>query len=559
MTVSTDSFRAQRGTTFPIALFVVAVVLSGAITGTAVIQKWPHYELIGIACQFGLILPAFLLQLRMRETNAVRGGFLTPHRGVAVIVIAYLIAAAIVGWYVGRGIALPDEAAYRHQAKILASGRLFADAPPGSVLEGGKPPLPIRFEHEIILPSKGWFGKYPIGWPIVLALPERLGLGWLACPILAAFTLILVGKIARESIGEEAEFLAVAMTALSPYFFSISVGRMAHALMSVLVAGATLAFIRGIKTGRISFFAWMFAYLVFGFHVRPFTAFITAVVLGTALLMMTFRDTRRFALVATMGFGAAIVSVVSLLLYNWLFTGHALLSPYSLSRGETGAPREISANLAVFLRNLETMWRFSAEATWLYTFPLVAVAAGYGFWAFRRRSKFTYVLAALGLSIVVAHFVQVESSSSVLGERYWTEAYFCLTVLASGAIVVLVEKGFGTRRMWNTAAISLAAFGVLMIASALVRLWEVVEPRADYMQEAGKYANCHCVLFMTDTEDVCTSWMDLNAGNWKRADVFYARDPGKDLRPEWASKLGHEKYTVMRPDGVPGEACLPGN
>jgi hypothetical protein len=272
---------------------------------------------------------------------------------------------------------ISDESSYRFQARTLASGRLIAPAPPGAPEHPVDVPVPLNFTHQVISKA-GWYSKYPIGWPAVLAIPERMHLGWLVNPVLGALLLVLIGCAAREVCGSAVVLPAIAMAALSAYMLANSVGRMSHGLSSVVVTAATLLCVQGLNTGKLSRLAWMFALIIAAFHVRPFTAFVTALVLGVGSLIGTRKRPGLCIRVGAIGAIAAVLAIGSVMLYNWRFTGDPLLSPYALFRG-TRIPRELMVTTSELAENLKSVWRFALQSTVLYTFPFLAPLIVYRF------------------------------------------------------------------------------------------------------------------------------------------------------------------------------------
>ncbi|MEZ4642576.1 MAG: hypothetical protein R3E31_07530 [Chloroflexota bacterium] len=75
-----------------------------------------------------------------------------------------------------------DSITYLFQAQTLARGRLWAPAPP----------IPRRFPMSFCWwKTARWFGKYPPGYPLVLAVGVLVGQPWLVNPLLAALTIPL--------------------------------------------------------------------------------------------------------------------------------------------------------------------------------------------------------------------------------------------------------------------------------------------------------------------------------------------------------------------------------
>lgn len=530
-----------------VAAVTVAACIYSPITAAAVIGNWSHYELLVLVLQFCLLLPA--LWYGLSETRPAAASFVPRFKSLWPLCLIALIVLAPVSWRISRGVMISDESSYRHEARILGSGRLFAAAPPGAADRPVDAPEPIRFTHEIVW-RKGWYSKYPIGWPLVLAIPEKLSLGWLATPALGALLLWIAGAVAKEVYGPAIPFVAIALTALSPYFLANSVGRMSHALAAVIVSFATLACLEGIRLRRLGRFIVMFGLLIFGFHVRPFTTMVAAVVLGLSALWGVRKDRSLLIRVGAAGFGAAIVSVASVLVYNWVFTGNPYISPYALQRG-TLIPAEIGASFSTIASNLVAQWRFAAQSTLIYAFPFVFLLAGYGFWITRKQSSGARILATLFAAMVLGHLVQFESSSSVLGERYWYEAYFCITVLAARGLVELISGLKTSAVMARFTLTAVATIQLVVLAASAIRLDATSGPRREVRQLAETYDHCHCVVFLEDKHPFYGQHLNLNGPEWKSADVFYAIDPGPSERDAWAARLGRREWVVLTYD--PGE------
>jgi hypothetical protein len=527
----------------------IAVALLGAaayasLAGIAIGRSWHHHELIGIFLQYALLLPAVVYGLRTPGTTTT---VCMPRRLAATLIFAFLAISSAVSWRVSQGMTISDEGSYRFEALTLASGRMVAPPPAGAPERPADVPQPLGFNHQI-LSRTGWYSKYPLGWPAVLAFPERINLGWLVNPILGAILLAIIGLVAREAFGPATVLPAVAMAALSPYFLANSVGRMSHALAGVLVAAAALFCIRGLKTGKVSRFACMFLLLGATFHARPFTAFVASAVLGLGALVGTRGRRSLCTRVSLLGALAASFAVSSFLLYNWRFTGHPFLSPYAVYRG-VAIPTEVMATGPQVLRNLELTWRFALQSTVLYSFPFLAPLLIYGFWALRPKSPVPWILLALPCALGLAHLVQFEGSSSVIGERYWFEGYFAIAVLAAEGLRRLLAAWRSGRRPAIAVAIGLAAAQLVVMAAAAARLDAASRPDREVRRLAEAYQGCGCVVYFADNPQVFFGKrLNLNGPAWPSAGVFYAVDPGPDERAMWARILHSRRWVVLTYD-----------
>jgi len=149
-------------------------------------------------------------------------------RSVAVALLAFALAAHVAVDVLERVPHVQDSVTYLFQAQTLARGRLYAPAPPLATADAS-----AAFAQEFLLVRDGrWFGKYPPGYPAVLAVGVRAGAPWLVNPLLAALTVALVYALARRlgGVGYPAwpAALAALLLATSPFFVVMSGSLMAH-------------------------------------------------------------------------------------------------------------------------------------------------------------------------------------------------------------------------------------------------------------------------------------------------------------------------------------------
>ena len=105
-----------------------------------------------------------------------------------------LLAATFVAVYVlDRFVASGDEWGYQYQADLFAHGKLY----------GPVPECPWVHETYWVFYWMGRaFCQYTPSWPLVVAPFQRLGIYWLASPVVFAIGLVGVGRLARRAAGE---------------------------------------------------------------------------------------------------------------------------------------------------------------------------------------------------------------------------------------------------------------------------------------------------------------------------------------------------------------------
>jgi hypothetical protein len=524
-------------------LLAAAALIYAALTVYWIASGRHHYELLAIGLQAGLLLPAFLFAFR----NPGPGG------GVAIdlwrwrhwAVGGFTVLALAFGFALRPGATFADETSYRFQAKVLAAGEWKAAPPPGGeTADPARAPQPLAHRH-VLVSAGGWYSKYPLLWPLVLALPERAGLGWMVTPLLGGLLLIMTGWLAREMFGPAVAGGAVWILALSPYTLSYSSGAMSHACCAVLIAGAACCCWRGVVSQRLAPFAGMLALLVLSLHVRIFTAFLCAAVFGLFALWSCRNNRGLLARLAGVSLVAAVVAVASVLGYNQLFTGDPMLSPYALFDGRA-TPSDVSPSLATVVGNLIRNRRFSMQTTWLYSFLFVFPLAAYGYWA-QRASAAARMLAPLFPAVFLGYLIQPMSSAPIVGERYFYEAYFSVAILGALGLQELQRRRPAGRVIWAAAAV----IQVAMMGVAVYRIWVASEPYVRMGQTAAVYRGCQCAVFLADhLEEFDARNLNLNTPGWRAEGVFYMNDPGEAGRAEWAAKFGWKQWVVLRYDAA---------
>ncbi len=123
---------------------------------------------------------------------------------------------------------LEDELAYLFQARTLARGDLVIESP-----------TPARpFWQPFVIDHNGQrFGKYPLGWPLLLAGGEAAGQPWVVNAFLSALTVALVYRLGREIFNPDTGVFAAGLTAFSPIALLLNGTLMGHtaALFSAML------------------------------------------------------------------------------------------------------------------------------------------------------------------------------------------------------------------------------------------------------------------------------------------------------------------------------------
>ena len=535
--------RNLRSTSFfAIVLAAVAVVL------LRITLDWAHYPHSRSVCVIGLyaaVLPALVWFWRSSRTGAPET-FRVPDCRLLVIAI-FGVAAAAVGFSYDHGHTISDESAYQFQARIFASGRMKAEPMPGAVVNPAKTPPEIYFEQQVDS-SRGWFSKYPPGWPFVLAAGYLLRCPWLVNPILGVLLLLLVNKLARPW-GVPTQTLSVLVAGTSGYTLLQSVGFMSHGLAAVIGAAAFASLFHAARTERLGAVFLGFAFVVVGTEIRPFTGALVALVC-TGYILYAFWSRQRL-LWPSIGIiaCAGLLSVALFCVINFLYTGSPLVSPYALSRGLTQVDNMTLDPLRI-VANLGSFWRASWTDTLWSTFPFVLVAAAY---AGRYECQFRRELICLALPLpllVIAHLTQNEPSASLDGERYYYEGYALLCVVAVRGFLLL-----GSR--WQIRARE-AALGLLVLFGIQATFFVVVirdielrlEPWRLVYRSAAEPPTPSLIFLSSTGPDFAPKHANWNEAEWRTARVVFLNDPGAARRDEVACRFNRPAYRVVSYDVI---------
>lgn len=239
----------------------------------------------------------------------------------AAVVLAALIAQELLG-----GIPhVQDDVAYVFQARTLALGHLSMPLPK----------FPGFFAEPFIDMYRGrWFGKYAPGWPLLLAVGERMGQGWLVNPVLAGIDVVLVFFIGREVSGRTVGLVASCLTLSSPFFLFLAGTYMAHTATLAYLAGfalLTIRWTRSVERGEVPA-TWPIALAGVLLGMAGITRQVDALAFSVPFVLLAFsRPVRTHLPRAIIVFVlSAAVPVVVMGIYDWVLTGTPLTTPYAI-------------------------------------------------------------------------------------------------------------------------------------------------------------------------------------------------------------------------------------
>jgi Dolichyl-phosphate-mannose-protein mannosyltransferase len=516
---------------------VVFYILLGVI---AIRYAGQHADAILAALQVGFVIPALGLFIwsHRNESAVIANTSYTP--SLITVVGTFLAFSLFTTLRMHQG-ETSDESAYLFQAKALASGTLSAEAPP---IHKSMVPDYTRtfwFQGHLIHDGK-WFGKYPPGWPLLLALGFATGLAPIVNPVIAACLLWLTYRIGYESFGKPEATLGTFILAMSPFFVYNSTGFLSHPSCAVAIAGATLCFLRAHSQHGVFWYTVAFVLIACGFMIRPYTALCAGAVLAVGL----FVRLRPLKAIVILCYGGAILGAAAgvYLLYNNWTTGKAMLTGYELYNIQNpGRPAEMNFSPKSLLMNLTTVTRWSAQEMAVYSFPFVWLSAIAATLLECRLSRVVVFLASMAAVPMLANLAKPAPSHSFFGERYFYEAYVFLCVLgARGFRLLGLRLHVSAHAMHNflMALAVLIVFPFLRFVSCAAR-W----PQPYSAIERATASVSDAVVYMAPSPGFWPENLNANAAEWRHSSLFYLPDPGVERRPAVAASLEKGSWVVV--------------
>ena len=289
------------------------------------------------------------------------------------------------------------------------------------------------------------FGKYPPGWPALLALGEILHVRFLVNPLLGGLGVWLTYLLGKRVFSVTVGLLAAGLTLTSPFFLMNSGSLLSHPLGLVLSAAFALFWLKAFAAPdeKRPWLSSLGAAFSLGWLIltRPYTAVGVALpfaVHGLVLLVRGPAQTRRRLL-----FFGLVTLLLGLLLFAWqaALTGDPLLNPYTLwwAYDQIGfGPGHGHLPEGHTFLHARTNTEFSLEIgkydlfgwgrySWIFL-PIGLIAM---------RKNWRGLLLAGVFPTLVLLYMAYWIGSSLFGPRYYYEGLFSLTLTSAAGIAWL--------------------------------------------------------------------------------------------------------------------------
>jgi hypothetical protein len=509
-----------------------------------------HLHLLLLVLQYAVILPILLWFLRSRAAS-VGGGF--PGINLGIILVAFTLVTIPLSWFSAQGLLNPDESGYGFQARLYRSGRVMAYPLIGATADVHQTPAELFYENHVLLP-RGWFPKFPPGWPLLLSLGYRVSARWLLNPIFGLLELLAIAAIGKRLFSGETSVIAVFFAALSPFYLVNSIGMMSHAFCALLSIAACLALFNALASGSLWNYAAMFACLAAALQVRPYTGFVLTMVLTAAALWLSRNDRRLLLRILCLGAFFGAIALACVLLYNHTYTGNWFVSPYALAAG-SNTPPELSFSAARIWQGIRQYAPRTAEESLIGTFPFAYLLAGYALIREKKRRSELWILAALYFALVLAYSAHPEGSGVFFGERFHFEAFFAVLLLAARGLQLLCENWRIPRSALVWATILFTMMQVTQQAAAVKIVARMGQPYRK-VREAVAASGVTGLVFLHDGPGFIAKHFNLNDADWRNASRIYLIDADPDRRGEWACRYGFSGWTLVAYDAQLHRAIL---
>lgn len=447
---------------------------------------------------------------------------------------------------------LEDEVAFVFEAKLIAAGQIIGDAPAN----------PSFFSAPFVIVKDGnWFGKYPPGWPLMLAAGAFIGQMWVVNALFSALAIGLTGWIGRQRYGIATGLIAAVLLVSSPFFFIISATLMSHMSSLVWAMLALLCYLHWRKNH-----SWMAALGVGAaigilFLSRPLTGVGIGIPLAIAILIDTIqlRSVRGPAVMAA----AFAPFAIAFLAYNQATTGDPFTSAYVLvweydTIGFGSEYGRYGHDLGDALHNLRVNGDLLLEMLfgWPYRLSMVPVIIGVVVAAVRgvqslasrgarklsEEYRLDLLLAGMAIGLIAAHMLYW-AAGAIYGPRYYFEAIGVLALLGARGIMHLVHGvrlaigNIETEPRW----IAPSLVGAVLCVMVGFSLWQAIPEQVDTYRD----------WYGINDDDVAT----VQAQHLDNALVFIHREEWQDYAPFFVENSPHLDgdviYAIDRGDDNP--------
>ena len=384
---------------------------------------------------------------------------------IAAAAVTMLASAGVRHFVLGHQAVTDDEHTYQFIAQTLRTGSLRAPSPGTD--------LSFFREQFVVLTPEARYGKYPVAYPVFLALGQALGAEVWVVPALTAAVLLCLYVVGAALFDPVIALLAVALAASSPQILLTGATTLSQPASAACLLGA-LAVLAVVERRRaegateaVGLLAAAGALLGWGIFVRPLPGVLFAAAAGLHLLWQGRGRpwSTRVRVLAAYGVPAA-AGVGLILLQNRAQSGDFLTSGYqtfhAMGEGKAGILAFLGGGLADIAMSLAAA--LARIVVWAFGWPmapLLAVAA----W---RRPRTGLLWSMVGASLAY-RVLSPKAGVSPTGPVYLYEIVPILALLAAAGAAVVAQRA-GTSRVASLLVAGLVVSATMFLPGRLADL-----------------------------------------------------------------------------------------
>ncbi len=427
---------------------------------------------------------------------------------IAVPVVASAVALVGSGYAAvvlfDRAPHILDAVSYYFQAKLFASGRLAAPAPP----------LKEAFPTPFFVAHDGkWFSQYTPGTSLLLAVGFLLKVPWLVEPVLAAATVLVLFAIGRRHYGTNVALLATVLISTSPFLWLLAGSFMSHVPSTFFATIFLYAATRYLEKPARRWVVGGALALGCSLMIREATAVLYLATVGPYVVWKCLRYRKLKEVIPHLALGASILAAfgVVYLMYNWAQTGSPWLPPrllFSTRENSFG----FGNGIGFYGRHTPAAGLVNADEQltsltivlfgWPFYFSLALMLMP--FIAGRPRSWDLMHGSIFGAFVVA--YVALYYHGIVFGPRYYFDAL--------PSMVLLSARGFAT----------LASTGSAILASIAGKAAWRPKVRTAALLLAGGLISCNLLYFIPREAELYKGYSGMPGGKGPELGYFVRMD-----------------------------------
>jgi hypothetical protein len=276
--------------------------------------------------------------------------------------------------------------------------------------------------------------------------------------------------------------------------------------------------------------------------------------MGAAAVWGTRRNPKLCIRVFGTGACFALLALGVVLAYNYLYTGHWLVSPYALAAG-TKLPPELSFNPTHLWTGVAEHARSTLQESLIGLFPFAYVLAAYALFTEEIFRREVWILALIYVALVLAYVAHPDRSGVFFGTRFHFEGIFAVFLLAARGLTLLAER-WTVSRTAVVAALLLLAFVQANQQGAMALALSRQEEPYRKVRNAVSQPDINGVVFLHDSPGFVAKHFNLNDADWVHADRIFLVDAEPERRNDWACRYRVGTWTVVEYDPAKHSAVL---